>query len=110
MTVLSADTVSLPVELTLAVTPLVLAPPEYVYRFSSSYNPDAEWVSAFKSMVEALSPATTSIVEEEKVGAGTSRPITVIGRVSTAELTIFTLSFLPRLPSVAVKVMEAGPA
>ena len=60
-------------------------------------------------MVVALSPATTSMVGEENVGAGASRPITVIGNVNTAELIIFTLLFLSRLPSTAVKVMDAGP-
>ena len=107
--VLSADTVSSPFELTLALTWSESAPPEYVYCFSSSYRSDAEWVNAVRSMVVALSPATTSIVGEENVGAGMSRPITVIGNVNTAELMIFTLSFLSRLPSTAVKVMDAGP-
>ena len=108
--VLSADTVNVPEGDTLASTLPEFTPPEYEYCFSSSYRPDAEWVSAVRSMVVAFSPATTSTVEDENVGGGTSRPITVIGSVSTAELTIFTLSFLSRLPSTAVKVMDAGPA
>ena len=58
-------------------------------------------------MVFAASPAATSIVVEENVGGGTSRPTTVIGNVITAELTIWSPS---RLPSAAVKVMDAGPA
>ena len=101
--VLSADTVNVPEGDTLASTLPEFTPPEYEYCFSSSYRPDAEWVSAVRSMVVAFSPATTSTVEDENVGGGTSRPI-------TAELTIFTLSFLSRLPSTAVKVMDAGPA
>ena len=99
----------MPFEFTLALTWSESVPPEYVYCFSSSYRSDAEWVNAVRSMVVALSPATTSMVDEENVGVGTSRPITVIGNVNTAELMIFTLSFLSRLPSTAVKVMDAGP-
>ena len=108
--VLSALTVSLPSALTFVVTWSEETPPAYVYSFSSSYNPDGECVKAVRSMVVEPSPATTSTVEDEKVGAGTSRPITVIGRVNTAELTIFTLPFPACLPSTAVNVIEAGPA
>ena len=104
---LGALTVNWPEALTRAVMPPDSLPPEYVYCFSSSYVPAGEWVSAVRSMIFASSPATASIVDDEKVGGGTSRPMTVIGRVSTAELMICVLS-LP-LPSTAVNVIEAGP-
>ena len=64
--VLSADTVNVPEGDTLASTLPEFTPPEYEYCFSSSYRPDAEWVSAVRSMVVAFSPATTSTVEDEK--------------------------------------------
>ena len=107
---LVAETCKLPERDRLAVIrPDDELPPEYVYCFSSSYTPDGAWVSAVRSTVLGAAPASTSIVEDENVGGGTSRPITVIWRVITAELMILVLSD-PCLPSTAVKVMEAGPA
>ena len=55
----------------------------------------------------AASPATTSTVVPANVGAGRVLPITVMGNVITAVLT--NLTFVPRLPSVTVKVIDAGP-
>ncbi len=107
--VFSAETVSLPTALTTARTWFEDVPPEYACRFLSPCGSSAERVNAVRSMTVAPSPAATSMTDEENVGAGVSRPTTVIGSVSTAVLTILAVPSLDALPSTAVKVMDAGP-
>lgn len=55
----------------------------------------------------AASPATTATVVPANVSAGRVLPIIVMGNVITAVLT--NLTFVPRLLSVTVKVIDAGP-